>query len=112
MIELSITLYSIEQRLVFDDLPSAEAALMSLRKELNKDKYARNEKAENVHTIQTPAGPVDVVLERVQCARIIDRSVWTRQSEDNESERHRKAMERDLQHRRAILELEREFQAA
>lgn len=109
MIKLEIALLSRMQTVLFDDRASAEAALLSLRTELNKDKYARNEKTENVHTVQSPAGPIDVVLDKVESVRIIDAAVWDEQVAPLVKAETQRAQDFDLDHRRKILELERSF---
>lgn len=69
---LKISFHASVHNILFPSYEEAKQELDKLNTELNKDRFARNEKKENTFTIISPAGPMVIVLEKVESARIHD----------------------------------------
>lgn len=107
---LAVNTLSGSERLFFDTFEEAKVQLDRINDELNKDKYARNEKKENTITLECPNGPVVVVLEQVHTVRIIDQIQHQTHSAEISRWLNDHVTEEELRRKRRFLELEKQFE--
>jgi len=107
---LEIGTYATIHRALFTDRVEAQSELDKLQAELNKDAYGYNksaaDKRENTWTVNSPAGPLVVVLEKIESARIVDMDAHYSIADIIDDKTSEKMLQRKIAERKALLALE------
>lgn len=90
-------------RTFFDNEPDAKKELDLLRPKIGKGmKYGVNIDDSEIHTINAPTGPIDVVCNKVQAAFIVDKTKMNDITKDHDEMVHDRAFARLMKERQAL----------
>ncbi len=107
---LEVGMHAMLHRALFTNKDEAQAELDKLQAELNKDAYGYNktaaEKRDNSWTINTPTGPMVVMLDKVEMARVIDMTEYNNLAFVVDEELAERELDRKIKERKALMALE------